>query len=66
MLDSIRDRAGRLERSAADAVPPYLGNLLHGDFGVSYSQYPTRVSDIIGNYAALDAVLAGSATLLPS
>ncbi|MFD5291442.1 ABC transporter permease [Streptomyces rochei] len=42
----------------------YLGNLLHGDFGVSVSSYPAKVSDVIGQSLPWTIVLIGMATLI--
>jgi peptide/nickel transport system permease protein len=64
MLDAIRVELG----ASTDPLPvqyiQYLGNLLHGNLGVSYSQYPTRVSEILATTLPWTLVLAGSATLL--
>src|SRR5690242_9708499 len=42
----------------------YLNNLLHGDFGVSVSAYPAKVSDVIGQSLPWTVVLIGLATLI--
>ncbi len=64
MLDAIRVELG----ASTDPLPvqyvQYLGNLLHGDLGVSYSQYPTRVSEVLATTLPWTLVLAGTATLL--
>jgi peptide/nickel transport system permease protein len=48
VLDSLRVMLGGSKDPMLVQYVHYLGNLLHGDFGVSFSQYPTRVSDILG------------------
>jgi peptide/nickel transport system permease protein len=48
VLDSLRVMLGGSHDPLAVQYLHYLGNLAHGDFGVSYSQYPSRVSEIIG------------------
>ena len=42
----------------------YLGKLLHGDLGISISQYPARVTDVIGQSLPWTVVLIGLATLM--
>ncbi|MBD0420078.1 ABC transporter permease [Streptomyces sp. TRM S81-3] len=42
----------------------YLGNVLRGDFGVSVSAYPARVSEVIGQSLPWTIVLVGMATLI--
>jgi peptide/nickel transport system permease protein len=42
----------------------YLGNLLHGDLGVSLVQYPAKVSTVIGHALPWTIALIGLATVL--
>lgn len=42
----------------------YLGNMLHGDFGVSVSDYPTPVATVISSSLPWTVALVGIATLL--
>ena len=42
----------------------YLGKISQGDLGVSISQYPARVSDVIGQSLPWTVVLVGLATLI--
>ena len=42
----------------------YLGNLLHGDLGVSVSYYPATVTDVIGTSMPWTIALVGIATIL--
>jgi len=64
LLDSLRVALG----GSKDPLPLqylyYLGNLIHGDFGVSYSQYPQRVSSILAATIPWTLFLAGTATVL--
>jgi len=64
MLDAIRVELGASTAPLPQQYLQYLGNLLHGDLGISYSQYPARVSDILATTLPWTLVLAGSATLL--
>jgi peptide/nickel transport system permease protein len=64
LLDAIRIELGGSKDPLPVQYVQYLGNLLHGDFGVSYSQYPTRVSDVLATTLPWTLVLAGSATIL--
>lgn len=42
----------------------YLGNLLHGDLGISVSYYPATVSEVIGTSMPWTIVLVGISTIL--
>ncbi|WP_182876054.1 ABC transporter permease [Microbispora sp. H10670] len=42
----------------------YLGNMLHGDFGISVSAYPVPVSEVIATSLPWTVVLVGIATVL--
>jgi peptide/nickel transport system permease protein len=42
----------------------YLGNLLHGDFGISVSEFPAKVSDVITQALPWTVVLVGVATVI--
>ncbi len=42
----------------------YLGNLLHGDFGTSVSEFPAKVSDVITQSLPWTVVLVGVATVI--
>jgi peptide/nickel transport system permease protein len=42
----------------------YMGNLAHGDLGVSLSQFPSSVSSLIGSAMAWTIVLVGTATVI--
>jgi peptide/nickel transport system permease protein len=48
VLDALRVMLGGSKDPLLVQYVHYLGNLLHGDFGVSFSQYPTPVGDILG------------------
>jgi len=64
-LDSIRAELGA---GNTDPMPiqylHYLNQILHFDFGVSYSQFPTKVVTIIAGTLPWTIFLAGSATVL--
>ena len=42
----------------------YLGNISHGDLGVSLSQFPTKVTTLIGSAMPWTLTLVGTATVL--
>ncbi|EWM10104.1 ABC transporter permease [Kutzneria sp. 744] len=42
----------------------YLGNLLHGEFGISVSEFPAKVSDVIMQSLPWTVVLVGVATVI--
>ncbi len=46
-LDSLRIELGMPNTPLWKQYIDYLGNMLHGNFGVSYSYYPTPVIDVI-------------------
>lgn len=64
ILDAIRIELGASKDPLWKQYVEYLGNTAHGDFGVSYSQYPSHVNDIIAATLPWTLVLAGSATVL--
>jgi peptide/nickel transport system permease protein len=64
ILDTLRIEIGGSNAPLWKQYFDYLGALARGDFGVSYSQYPTRVSDIISTTLPWTLLLAGSATVL--
>jgi peptide/nickel transport system permease protein len=63
LLDSIRVELGGSKAPLPEQYVQYLGNLLQGNLGVSYSQYPSKVSDILATTLPWTLVLAGTATL---
>ncbi len=42
----------------------YLGDLIHGNFGISINYYPTPVSEVIGAGLAWTLVLVGTASII--
>jgi peptide/nickel transport system permease protein len=42
----------------------YLGNILHGNLGLSVSQYPAKVTTIIGQTLPWTLILVGTATII--
>lgn len=64
ILDAIRIELGASNAPIWQQYFEYIGNIAHGDFGVSYSQYPTHVSQILAATVPWTLVLAGSATIL--
>jgi peptide/nickel transport system permease protein len=64
MMDSLRSVLGGSQQPLPVQYVQYLGSLLHGDFGVSYSQFPARVSDILAATVPWTLFLAGVSTIL--
>src|SRR5882724_2795742 len=64
VLDSLRTMLGGTKDPLPVQYAHYLGNLLHGDLGVSYSHYPTRVSEVIGAALPWTVFLGLTSTLL--
>jgi peptide/nickel transport system permease protein len=63
-LDSLKVELGIPNTPLWQQYIQYLGNLAHGNFGVSYSYYPTPVVDVIRTTLPWTLFLAGTATIL--
>jgi len=63
LLDSLRPVFDFKHQSLPVEYVRYLNNLLHLDFGVSYSQFPTPVNDLIGQALPWSLFLAGVSTV---
>jgi peptide/nickel transport system permease protein len=63
-LDTLRLQLGVPKSPLYVQYFQYLGNLAHGNFGISYSYYPTPVLDVIRTTLPWTLFLAGSATIL--
>jgi peptide/nickel transport system permease protein len=63
-LDAIRAMLGGNHDPLLVQYVHYLGSLAHFDFGISYSQYPSRVSDILAGTLPWTLFLAGTSTIL--
>jgi peptide/nickel transport system permease protein len=64
LLDAIKPIFDFSHQNMLGQYFQYLGNLTHLNFGVSYSQFPTSVSTIIGSSLPWSLFLAGSAAIL--
>jgi len=64
LLDSLRIALGGSKEPLIVQYMQYLGNISHGNFGTSYSQYPTPVSVILGQTIPWTLFLAGVSTVL--
>jgi peptide/nickel transport system permease protein len=64
IVDAYRTMLGVKDESLLRAYPKYLKNIATGDFGVSTSNYPTRVSEVVGRTLPYSIVLVGIAFLL--
>ena len=64
LLDSLRIVLGGSKEPLPLQYIHYIGNVAHGDFGVSFSQYPSTVSSILGQTVPWTLFLAGTATVL--
>jgi len=63
-LDQLRVQLGVPKSPLYVQYFQYLGNLFHGNLGISYSYYPTPVIDVIRTTLPWTLLLAGSATVL--
>jgi peptide/nickel transport system permease protein len=64
LLDSLRPAFDFKHQSLIAQYFEYLRNLAHLNFGVSYSQFPTPVNDLVGQALPWSLFLAGTSTLL--
>ena len=64
LLDSLRPVFDFKHQSLPQQYVTYLGNLLHLNFGVSYSQFPTPVNDLVGQALPWSLFLAGVSAAL--
>jgi peptide/nickel transport system permease protein len=63
-LDSLKAELGVPNTPLWQQYFVYFGNTLHGNFGISYSYYPTPVIDVIRQTLPWTLFLAGTATIL--
>ncbi len=64
MLDSLRTVLGGSNAPLPVQYLQYLNGLIHGNFGISYSQFPAPVSAILGATVPWTLFLAGVSTIL--
>ncbi len=64
LLDSLRPAFDFKHQSLLDQYRQYLINLLHLNFGVSYSRFPTPVNEMIGQAIPWSLFLAGLSAIL--
>jgi peptide/nickel transport system permease protein len=64
LLDSLRPAFDFKHQSLFAAYLQYLAHLFRLDFGVSYSQFPTPVNDLVGQALPWSVFLAGLSALL--
>jgi peptide/nickel transport system permease protein len=63
-LPAIRASFGISNKPLWQQYFDYLNNMLHGNFGLSYSHFPSQVSDVIQSGIFWTLGLVGTATLL--
>ena len=63
-IAAMRAMLGSPEGNLFDQYVAYLSQLLRGDFGVSYTYFPTPVTDVIAKALPWTLVLVGVTTLL--
>ncbi len=64
-IDSLRIQFGvNTHDSLFTQYINYLGNLIHGNFGISINYYPTPVSEVIGAGIAWTLVLVGTSAII--
>jgi peptide/nickel transport system permease protein len=64
IVQVYRDLLGGGDEPILSAYWSYLGNLFHGDLGISTSNYPATVTDVIGRTLPYSMFLVGVAFLL--
>src|ERR671925_619254 len=64
IVDTFRTLLGGGKESFWAAYPKYLGHVATFDFGISTSNYPTHVSEVIGRTLPSSMFLVGVAFLL--
>jgi peptide/nickel transport system permease protein len=64
LLDSLRPVFDFKHQSLLVQYVHYLGNLAHLNFGVSYSQFPTPVNELVGQALPWSLFLAGASAAL--
>lgn len=63
-LDNLRTQLGTEDESLIEAYPKYLKQVLSGDFGISTSNYPATVSEVIGRTLPWSIFLVGTGFLI--
>jgi peptide/nickel transport system permease protein len=64
MVDNLRAELGAEDESLLEAYPTYLKQMLTGDFGVSTSNFPSPVSEVIGDTLPYSIFLVGVGVLI--
>jgi peptide/nickel transport system permease protein len=62
-IAALRAQFGATDRSLVGQYVDYLGDLAHGDLGLSISEYPARVSDVIAGGLTWTLALGGVAVI---
>ena len=60
-VQNLRDSLGFQKEPLLQGYVTYLGQLLHGDFGISTSNFPSPVSEVIGRTLPYSIFLVGVA-----
>ena len=64
IIDEFRTLLGGTDNSIWEDYVTYLGRIAHFDFGISTSNYPTPVSEVVGRTLPYSMFLVGVAFLL--
>jgi peptide/nickel transport system permease protein len=64
MADNLRDSLGFQKEPLLSGYFTYLGQLLHGDFGISTSNFPAPVTEVIGRTLPYSIFLVGVSFLI--
>ncbi|MFD6698623.1 MULTISPECIES: ABC transporter permease [unclassified Microbacterium] len=64
MLQSLRTAYGISDSPLIAQYVQYLGDLLHGDFGLSFSRFPSAVTEVISGTLGWSLLLGGLALVL--
>jgi peptide/nickel transport system permease protein len=62
-IQNLRDSLGFQKEPLLQGYITYLGQILHGDFGISTSNFPSPVSEVIGRTLPYSIFLVGVAFL---
>jgi peptide/nickel transport system permease protein len=64
IIEAYRTMLGVEDESIVRAYPAYLKQIATGDFGISTSNYPTPVTEVVGRTLPYSIILVGTAFLL--
>lgn len=63
-MQALRETFGFTNEPLHRQYISYLGHLLHGDFGISVTYFPAKVTDVMGKALGWTALLAGTSVVI--